>query len=62
VRAVSSLTEITAAAAEGPALVLCGPAELRLLRRLPGYAATVIAEGPREQTLVRLVRSVSPSS
>jgi len=56
VRAVSSLAEITAAAAEGPALVLCGPAELRLLRRLPGYAATVIAEGPREQTLVRLAR------
>lgn len=56
VREVSSLAEITAAAAEGPALVLCGPAELRMLRHLPGYAAGVIAEGPREQTLVRLIR------
>jgi 4-amino-4-deoxy-L-arabinose transferase-like glycosyltransferase len=56
VREVSTLAEITAVAAEGPALVLCGPAELRILRRLSGYAATVVDEGPREQTLVRLVR------
>jgi hypothetical protein len=35
-------------------LVLCGPAELRVLRHLPGYAASVVAEGPREQTLVRI--------
>jgi len=59
VREVSTLAEITAATAQGPALVLCGPAELRILRRLPGYAATVVDEGPREQALVRLVR---PSS
>jgi len=59
VREVATLAEITAAAAGGPVLVLCGPAELRILRRLPGYAATVVAEGPREQTLVRVVR---PSS
>lgn len=55
VREVSTLAEITAAAAQGPVLVLCGPAELRILRRLPGYAARVVDEGPREQALVRLV-------
>lgn len=57
VREVSSLEEVTAAAAKGPALVLCGPAELRLLRRLHGYAASVIAEGPRGQALVRVTSS-----
>jgi 4-amino-4-deoxy-L-arabinose transferase-like glycosyltransferase len=55
VREVATLAEITAATAGGPVLVLCGPAELRILRRLPGYAASVVDEGPREQTLVRLV-------
>ena len=59
VREVATLAEITGAAANGPVLVLCGPAELRILRRLPGYAASVVDEGPREQALVRLVR---PSS
>jgi 4-amino-4-deoxy-L-arabinose transferase-like glycosyltransferase len=59
VREVATLAEITAAAANGPVLVLCGPAELRILRRLPGYAASVVDEGPREQALVRVVR---PSS
>jgi hypothetical protein len=59
VREVATLAEITAATAGGPVLVLCGPAELRILRRLPGYAARVVDEGPREQALVRLVR---PSS
>jgi 4-amino-4-deoxy-L-arabinose transferase-like glycosyltransferase len=59
VREVATLADITAAAARGPVLVLCGPAELRILRRLPGYAATVVDEGPRAQALVRLVR---PSS
>jgi hypothetical protein len=55
VREVATLAEITAAAAKGPVLVLCGPSELRILRRLPGYAASVVDEGPREQALVRLV-------
>ena len=59
VREVASLAEITAAAAAGPVLVLCGPGELRVLRRLPGYAASVVAEGPREQALVRLIRGTT---
>ncbi|HEY8151518.1 MAG TPA: glycosyltransferase family 39 protein [Vicinamibacteria bacterium] len=56
VREVATLADITAAAAQGPVLVLCGPAELRVLGHLPGYAASVITEGPREQRLVRVVR------
>jgi 4-amino-4-deoxy-L-arabinose transferase-like glycosyltransferase len=59
VREVATLADITAAAANGPVLVLCGPGELRILRRLAGYSAIVVDEGPREQALVRLVR---PSS
>jgi 4-amino-4-deoxy-L-arabinose transferase-like glycosyltransferase len=58
VREVATLAEVTAAARGGPVLVLCGPAELRVLRRLPGFAASVVAEGPRGQALVR-VRSSS---
>jgi 4-amino-4-deoxy-L-arabinose transferase-like glycosyltransferase len=54
VREVSTLAEITGAARAAPALVLCGPAELRVLRKLPGFAAVVISEGPRGQALVRL--------
>ena len=57
VREVSRLDAITAVARAGPVLVLCGPAELRILRRLPGFAATVMGEGPRGQILVRLTPS-----
>ncbi|HEV7502506.1 MAG TPA: glycosyltransferase family 39 protein [Vicinamibacteria bacterium] len=57
VREIATLEEVTAAATPGPALVLCGPAERRLLRALPGYAVSVVAEGPREQTLLRVVRA-----
>jgi 4-amino-4-deoxy-L-arabinose transferase-like glycosyltransferase len=58
VREVSSLPEIVAAAAREPALVLCGPAEVRILQDLPGFSASVVDTGPRGQTLVR----VRPSS
>jgi 4-amino-4-deoxy-L-arabinose transferase-like glycosyltransferase len=57
VREVSRIDEITAAASARPALVLCGPAELRALRRLRGFAARVVTEGPRGQALVRLTAS-----
>lgn len=56
VREVSGLEEVTAAAGPRPALVLCGPAERRVLRALPGFVAAVVAEGPREQVLLRLTR------
>jgi hypothetical protein len=58
VREVSSLREIAAAAAREPTLVLCGPAEVRALSTLAGHRASVLAIGPRGQTLVR----VTPSS
>jgi 4-amino-4-deoxy-L-arabinose transferase-like glycosyltransferase len=54
VREVSSVQEIVAVASQQTALVLCGPAELRQLSEVPGFQATVVATGPRRQTLVRL--------
>jgi hypothetical protein len=59
VREVATLEEVTAAAASGPALVLCGPAERRVLRALPGFSAVVVAEGPRGQSLLRVVRATT---
>jgi 4-amino-4-deoxy-L-arabinose transferase-like glycosyltransferase len=56
VREVASLADVTAAAAREPTLVLCGPAERRVLRALPGFAASALAEGPRGQVLLRLTR------
>jgi len=55
VREVKGLEEIvTAASRDNTALVLCGPAEVRRLSQLPGFLATIVAVGPRQQTLVRL--------
>jgi hypothetical protein len=54
VREVSSLEEIVRAASRDTALVLCGPSEVRKLSQLPGFLATIVAVGPRHQTLVRL--------
>jgi 4-amino-4-deoxy-L-arabinose transferase-like glycosyltransferase len=56
VRPVESLGEITEEAATRPTLVLCGPAECRRLERLMAYRATVLAEGPRQNALMRLER------
>jgi 4-amino-4-deoxy-L-arabinose transferase-like glycosyltransferase len=56
VRPVESLAEITQAADAGPALVLCGPAECGRLERLLAYRATVLAEGPRRNQLLRVER------
>lgn len=54
VREVRDLPEITAAMEQGPVLVLCGPAERRRLQRLPAAVALTLAEGPRENALLRL--------
>ncbi|HEX6737906.1 MAG TPA: hypothetical protein VF310_06540, partial [Vicinamibacteria bacterium] len=54
VRPVDSLAEITAAAASGPALVLCGPTERARLERLMAYQATVLAEGAKRASLVKV--------
>lgn len=54
VREVASFTEIQAALREGPALVLCGPAERRRLERMPSLLATALALGPRQNALLKL--------
>jgi 4-amino-4-deoxy-L-arabinose transferase-like glycosyltransferase len=54
VRPVESLAEITQAAATAPTLVLCGPAERQRLERLLAYRATVLAEGMKRNTLMRV--------
>ena len=54
VREVAGLGEVAAAAARGPALVICGPAERRLLTAAPGLATRILAEGPRDSALVRV--------
>jgi hypothetical protein len=56
VREVESLEELTAAAAVGPVLVLCGPGERGRLERLMDYRTVVLAEGPRHNALLRLER------
>jgi 4-amino-4-deoxy-L-arabinose transferase-like glycosyltransferase len=54
VREVAGLGEVAAAAARGPALVICGPAERRLLEGAPGLATRALAEGPRGSALLRV--------
>jgi 4-amino-4-deoxy-L-arabinose transferase-like glycosyltransferase len=54
VREVRSIAEVTRAAAAGPALVLCGPAERRILQRMPELSAEVLAVGPRSNALLEL--------
>jgi 4-amino-4-deoxy-L-arabinose transferase-like glycosyltransferase len=56
VREVAGLPDVAEAAARGPALVLCGPAERRQLERLPGHRAGILATGPRDNVLVRVER------
>ena len=55
VREVAGLGEVAAAAERGPALVICGPAERRLLTAAPGLVTRVLAAGPRDSALVRVV-------
>ncbi|HVQ31705.1 MAG TPA: glycosyltransferase family 39 protein [Vicinamibacteria bacterium] len=54
VREVADVTEIQAATASGPALVLCGPGERRRLES--DFQAIVLAEGPRGNALLRVSR------
>lgn len=54
VREVGGLAEILDAAAKGPVLALCGPAERRRLETTPSAATVVLAEGPRENALLRV--------
>jgi 4-amino-4-deoxy-L-arabinose transferase-like glycosyltransferase len=57
VHEVDGFPEIAARLSEGgPVLVLCGPGEKRRLEQMSGLVLRVLAEGPRENALVRLDR------
>jgi len=43
--------------AGGPVLVLCGPAEQRVLAESPGLRTRVLSEGPRGNALLRVEAS-----
>jgi len=51
VREAASAAEVEAAAQE-PALVLCGPAERRTLESMSALNVTALAQGPRENALL----------
>ena len=56
VREVQGLDDVARAAADAPALVLCGPAERRTLQRAPGLSAQLLAVGPRDNVLLEVRR------
>jgi len=56
VREVEDAAVVFAAAEAGPTLVLAGPSEKRRLEAMGGYETLVLAEGPRENVLLRVVR------
>jgi len=56
VREVQDPAEVFAAAETGPTLVLAGPSERRRLEAMGGYETLVLAEGPRENALLRVER------
>jgi hypothetical protein len=51
---VESVGEIQQRLAAGPVLVVCGPAQCRMLAESPGLRTRVLAEGPRGNALVRV--------
>jgi 4-amino-4-deoxy-L-arabinose transferase-like glycosyltransferase len=56
VREIAGLADVSAALDAGPVLVLCGPAQRRLLENSPGLATLPLAAGPRQNSLVRVSR------
>lgn len=54
VREVQSLADVTRAAATAPVLVLCGPAERRILQRMPELTVETLAVGPRSNSLLEV--------
>jgi 4-amino-4-deoxy-L-arabinose transferase-like glycosyltransferase len=56
VREVAGEAEIAAASAGGPVLVMAGPGERRRLEASPGVSVSVLAEGPRSTSLLRVRR------
>jgi 4-amino-4-deoxy-L-arabinose transferase-like glycosyltransferase len=55
-REVADAGEVLAAADAGPALVLVGPGERRRLEAMGGVLVHVLAEGPRQNALLRVER------
>jgi len=51
---VEGLAAIQERLTAGPVLVVCGPAECRILVESPGLRTRVLAEGPRGNALVRV--------
>jgi 4-amino-4-deoxy-L-arabinose transferase-like glycosyltransferase len=54
VHEVSGLEDVSRAAAAGPTLVLCGPGERRRLESTPGFTTLLLAEGPKQNALLRV--------
>ena len=54
VREVAGVADIHAQAMREPALVLCGPAERRVLEQSRGLRTRLLAEGPRGNALLRV--------
>lgn len=54
VREVADLGAIHEAASRGPTLVVCGPSERRQLESSPAFATLTLAEGPRQNALLRV--------
>ena len=59
VHQVEGIAAIQQRLADGPVLVLCGPAERRILAEAPGLRTQVLAEGPRGNALVRVAAEPS---
>jgi predicted S18 family serine protease len=57
IREVGGATEVLEAAKQDSALVLVGPGERRRLEAMGGIEVLALAEGPRQNALLRVRRS-----
>lgn len=60
VREVTDAGEVFRAVEEGPTLVLAGPSERRRLEAMSRIETRVLAQGPRENVLLRVERRITP--
>ena len=61
VRQVDGASEVLAAVERGPQLVLAGPGERRRLESMGGVELKVLAEGPRQNVLLRVAQRGAPA-
>jgi 4-amino-4-deoxy-L-arabinose transferase-like glycosyltransferase len=61
VRPVDGASEVLAGATTGPQLVLAGPSERRRLEAMGGVRVRTLAEGPRQNALLRVERRPAPT-